>query len=181
MLTARLFKMPTDLLSYAVKLAEDGLFLEFGVATGTSINHIAKEAGSRTVYGFDLFKGLPEHWRHGYGTGQFSQQIPVVQNNVELIVGLFADTLPQFLETHGQPAALIHIDCDLYSSTKTIFDRLTNRIIPGTVIIFDEFWNYPGWKHHEYQAFMEFVSERGTDFRYDALVSGSQQVCVVIE
>ena len=28
-----------------------------------------------------------------------------------------------------------------------------------TIIVFDEFYNYPGWKHHEYKAFTEFLGE----------------------
>jgi len=41
----------------------------------------------------------------------------------------------------------IHIDCDLYSST--IFDLWGNKIVEGTILVFDEYFNYPGWLHGE--------------------------------
>src|SRR5688500_9011159 len=41
MLTAKVFKTDLEGLSHAVTLATSGLFLEFGVATGRTINHIA--------------------------------------------------------------------------------------------------------------------------------------------
>jgi hypothetical protein len=56
------------------------------------------------------------------------------------------------------PIALLHIDCDLYSSTKTIFELLSDRIVPGTVIVFDELVNYPAFKKHEVLAFYEFLA-----------------------
>jgi Macrocin-O-methyltransferase (TylF) len=60
------------------------------------------------------------------------------QPNVEVIVGLFADALPPFLAQHEGNAALIHIDCDLYSSTNTVLELLAPRITAGTMIALDE-------------------------------------------
>ena len=70
-----------------------------------------------------------------------------------MIKGLFDDTLPSFAKTHTQPVSFLHVDCDLYSSTKAIFDILGDQIVEGTVIVFDEYFNYPGWQHHEFKAF----------------------------
>ena len=36
-----------------------------------------------------------------------------------------------------------------------------SRIIAGTVIVFDEYWNYPGWRQHEHLAFEEFKAKTG--------------------
>src|SRR6185312_6095321 len=101
--------------------------------------------------------------------------------NVELVVGLFDDTLPAFASEHPGPVALLHVDCDLYQSTVTIFRELESRIGPGTVILFDEYWNYPGWREHEHRAFQEFIGRTNLRYRYAALVPNRQQVCVVIE
>ena len=60
----------------------------------------------------------------------------------------------------------IHIDCDLYSSTKTIFDLLKERIKPGCVLVFDEYFNHPSWEEDEYKAFMEFIAETGLKYEY---------------
>jgi hypothetical protein len=34
----------------------------------------------------------------------------------------------------------------------------------GTVIIFDEFYNYPGWRNHEFKAFNELIEARHFGF-----------------
>jgi hypothetical protein len=60
------------------------------------------------------------------------------------------------------------VDCDLYSSTKTIFDLLGHLIYSGTIIIFDELIGYRFWRRHEYKAWMEFVKQAGIAFHYIA-------------
>ena len=74
--------------------------------------------------------------------------------------------------------AFIHIDCDLYSSTKTIFELLGERICPGTVILFDEYFNFHNWQKHEYKAFQEFVKEHNVTYEY--LGYARQQVSLKI-
>jgi hypothetical protein len=32
-----------------------------------------------------------------------------------------------------------------------------NRLASGSVIVFDEYFNYPGWKVHEFKAFQDDV------------------------
>ncbi len=164
------------------KVALDGLICEFGVASGVSINYIAKKVYPKTVYGFDSFQGLPETWRDGFPVGHFKMDnIPTVRNNVKLIVGLFHETLPKFLKETDLPFAFIHIDCDLYSSTKTIFDLAYDRIIPGTVIVFDEYFNYPGWEEGEYKAFQEFIRKSGLSYDYITFNRLHQQVAIIIK
>lgn len=158
----------------------EGLILEFGVASGRTINHLAQAAPDAEIFGFDWFRGLPEGWRTGFPKGAFDQKIPSVRQNVTLINGLFQDTLPTFIAEHPDVIALLHVDCDLYSSTKTVFDHVSNRIVPGTVIVFDEFFNYPGWRQHEYRAFIEFLKNSGLKSEYLGFVARHQQVCLRI-
>ena len=181
MITATAFNSGSDLLVHALRLVNrDGLFLEFGVATGDTISLIA-ELSQTQVFGFDSFEGLPEPWRTGFPKGPFSGEVPEVPPNVSIVKGWFSETLPKFIQEHNEPVAFLHVDCDLYSSTKCIFDLLNSRIGPGCVIVFDEYFNYPGWQQHEHKAFMEFVERRQFRFRYDAFVPNYQQACVVIE
>lgn len=165
-----------------IKLSHsDGVVLEFGVYKGESINYIAKKLYNYDVYGFDSFEGLPEFWRDGFDKGTFKlKTLPPVEKNVKLIVGLFEDTLPKFLETEKRNVAYLHIDCDLYSSTKTIFKYLKDRIVSGTVIVFDEFFNYPGWQNGEFKAFMEFVHEEKKYFKYLTYNRKGEQLAVQI-
>lgn len=180
MLTATAFDTDLSLLSHAMSLVpREGLILEFGVASGRTIRHLASHTG-RSIHGFDSFEGLPETWRTGFAKGAFRQSLPPVPGNVSLHKGLFTETLPAFLAaTHGF-VDLLHVDCDLYSSTAFLLDALGDRIRAGTVIVFDEYLNYPGWRMHEHRAFREFVAKTGHSYRYDSFVPGHQQVCVVI-
>jgi len=70
--------------------------------------------------------------------------------------------------------------CDLYSSTKTIFERLEARIQPGSVIVFDEYFNYAGWQQHEYKAFADLVQKTGWSFEYLGYCRYGSQVAVRI-
>jgi hypothetical protein len=141
---------------------------------------LAEGLSGKTVFGFDSFEGLPENWRSGFGKGHFAHSKPDVPANVHLIKGWFSESLPPFLAVHGGSVALLHVDCDLYSSTSTILGLLADRIVSGTVIVFDEYWNYPGWRELEHRAFQEFL-ESGHSCKYEAFVPRHQQVCVIIQ
>jgi hypothetical protein len=177
---ARAISSDLELLRHAVLEApSEGLILEFGVASGRTIRHLAGLT-SRTIHGFDSFEGLPEAWRPGFEKGAFAQPLPTVPNNVVLHKGWFSETLPKFLEQHSDSVALLHIDCDLYSSTSLVLKYLKERVRSGTVIVFDEYFNYPGWRQHEHKAFEEMIKDSDLTFRFDAFVPSHQQVCVII-
>ena len=145
------------------------LWLEFGVASGDTINYISKFTNDK-VYGFDSFEGLPEKWRDGYDKGYFTRNgnLPRVNSNVELIVGWFNETLLNFIQTHNKRVSFIHIDADLYSSTKCIFDVLKDYIDNECIIVFDELVNYPGFDQDngELKAFYEFITENKVDYEW---------------
>ncbi|HEY2205838.1 MAG TPA: class I SAM-dependent methyltransferase [Pseudonocardia sp.] len=180
MATARSFPNPIATLEYALTLVGgEGMALEFGVFTGTTLKVIASACPEREVYGFDSFDGLPEDWRLGFTAGAFHAEPPEVPG-AELVVGLFSDTLPGFLREHPGPVALLHLDADLYSSTRTVLDLVGPRLRPGSVVVFDEYFNYPGWAEHEHRAWREFVDSSGVDFRYEAYTFDNEQVVVRI-
>jgi Tfp pilus assembly protein PilF/predicted O-methyltransferase YrrM len=170
------------LMSLAIsQLSVEGLILEFGVYTGGSIIYIAERLKNHKIYGFDSFQGLPEDWGVTAKKGQFAvDKLPALKENIELVVGWFDETLPTFVKQRSGPISLLHIDCDLYSSTKTIFDNLNDWIVPGTVIVFDEYFNYPGWELHEFKALQEFREANRVSYEYLGLVPTGQQVAVRI-
>jgi len=170
-----------DVLSYASrKVTLDGLFLEFGVRTGKTINHIAREHPGEPIFGFDSFEGLPVEWSGWIqDEGIFAtDERPDVRANVELVVGLFDQTLPRFVSEHPSIVAFAHIDSDIYSSAKTVLNTLAPQIRPGTVIVFNEYFNYPNWQQHEFKAFQEFCGRYAVD--YDYLCWGQFEVAVRI-
>src|SRR6202795_4050124 len=118
------FENQRELIEYALRETKvDGHYLEFGVFTGGTIRFMAGRIGSRTIHGFDSFEGLPEAWS-GFNPGgkafNFGGRLPRVQNNVALHRGYFETSLPKWLDDYPGPVAFIHLDCDLYSSTRTI-------------------------------------------------------------
>ena len=165
------------------------LWLEFGVASGNTINYISKFTND-IVYGFDSFEGLPEKWRDGFDKGIFNQNgiLPQVNSNVELIVGWFNETLVNFIQTHNKKVSFIHMDADLYSSTKYIFDVLKDYIDNDCIIVFDELVNYPGFDGDtgELKAFYEFITENNVDYEWIGMngglieVGGHENVALVI-
>ena len=50
--------------------------------------------------------------------------------------------------------------------------------MPGSVLVFDEFFNYPGWQQHEYRAWTEFVARTAVAFEYLAYTADNEQVVV---
>ncbi len=157
-----------------------GLYLEFGVYKGGTIGFIANQAGaSRIVHGFDSFRGLQEAWSGDSFSFDLGGHLPKVPGNVLLHAGFFADTLPGWLEQNPGPAAFIHIDSDLYEPARCVFEHLEDRIVPGTIIVFDEYFNYPNWQAHEFRAFAELVERRG--IRYEYLSYARFQVAVKIQ
>jgi hypothetical protein len=99
MSAARQFGHPHETLEYGLSLAPTGgLALEFGVYSGTTLKLISAARGGAQVYGFDSFDGLPEHWQHGFPAGSFQADSPPDMPGAELVVGLFEDTLPGFLD-----------------------------------------------------------------------------------
>lgn len=156
-----------NLISHCLnQVSEEGLLLEFGVFEGKSINYSAQQLPSRHFYGFDSFEGLQESWIFSRPGAFQMEALPKVRDNVTLVKGFFDTSLPPFLDEHDGPCAFIHVDSDLYSSCVTIFELLKQRIVPGTIILFDEFYNYPGWKEGEYKAFNEFVTASGVEYEY---------------
>ena len=170
-----------ETLEFALGHAQvEGLVLEFGVRFGNSIDFTAQHAPG-LVHGFDSFQGLPEDWE-GLQSGAYTTggKMPDVAPNVRLHAGWFDNTLPQFAAEHPGPVRFMNVDCDLYSSTKTIFEHLADRIVPGTVIVFDEYFMNPHWREDEYKAFQEAVRENSWRYEYIAFNLFSKQAAVRI-
>jgi hypothetical protein len=152
-------------------MALKGHILDLGVYKGSSTRSLAKIFPTETVHGFDSFEGLPGDWAHVLkGTfGDMKGILPDMPENVKLYKGWFDDTLPLWFEGHkDRPISLLRVDCDIYSSTKTIFDVLGSLVKSGTCIVFDELIGYRGFKDHEHKAFEEFRARSGIEFEYVA-------------
>jgi hypothetical protein len=162
-----------ELWRYALTLVADPLFpwCEFGVGEGESLDWflLNKPAGNR-MFGFDTFEGIPEPWL-GHPVGHWkSEPYRANRPDLEIVRAPFEVSLGE-ARVRSQLArgvGLMHVDCDLYSSTQTVLEGTREFIRPGTVLVFDEFYGYGGWQQCEAGAFREFVEAERVSFEYVA-------------
>lgn len=139
---------------------------------------------SRRVVAFDSFEGLPggdnhPRWKAGmfrvnhsyHPICQVGERVtPDVIRRLfaeyqlpapEIEVGLFSQTLPQVIPAKYESAAVIHIDCDLYQSTKSVLEGMEPIFQEGTILLFDDWFNFKGNKNKgEQKAFWEFSANQ---------------------
>ncbi len=161
--------------------APEGLTIECGVYFGRSLRSIAAHSPGR-VHGFDSFQGLPEAWNANEGPGAYSTagRLPRMPANVSLHAGWFEDTLPPFFAANAGPIRLLHIDCDLYSSTRTVLEHAGPRLVAGSIVVFDDLLGYPGFEQHELRAFVEWAAERSIGWEVVAAALLGREVAIRI-
>ena len=157
-------------------------YLEFGVFKGTSIKLFSSMIKSNKIYGFDGFEGLKEDW-FGYqnqkGHNNLKGVAPVVPRNVILVKGWVQNTLPIFIEKNKNlKINFVHMDLDTYESTKFTLQQIKPYLIDKAVILFDEFYNFPGWKVGEYKALKEEFSDN--EYKYLSFGLRGCQVAIQI-
>ena len=136
---------------------------------------------NESIYGFDSFTGLKEDWQGwSFAKGHFNLNgnLPPVAPNVRLVKGWFDESLPGFRAEHRDDFSFVHIDCDTYEATASVLRQTEDRIVPGSVVMFDEYFGYRGWRMGEYKAWQEFVARRG--LRYDYRAFTDQSVVVTV-
>jgi glycosyltransferase involved in cell wall biosynthesis/ubiquinone/menaquinone biosynthesis C-methylase UbiE len=166
-----------------------GNFVECGVAAGGSSALLAAVIARhskrpRKLFAFDTFEGMPEPSpvdshagksaeETGWGTGTCSAPLDSlgdvslklgVENLVEPIKGLFADTLPANRSRIGQ-IALIHLDADWYRSTLEILNNLFDAVSPGAPLQVDDYGVWDGCT----RALVEFQHERRLNFQLNQI------------
>jgi hypothetical protein len=160
----------------------EGLICELGVGCGDTMVEIAEMIDPRMIYGFDSFEGLPEDWvvasrdwTSGLRKGDFGPSPdaryrivdpPKSERNMEIVAGWFNESIPRFLAAHPGPAAFLHLDAAIYSATVTALDAFADRMIVGTILQFDEFYNFVGFEEHEHKAWYEFIERTGFSFEF---------------
>lgn len=161
-------RSPKKLLELSLSsVCKDGLMLEFGVFQGASINFIGKRFPNKTIHGFDSFEGLPEAWvSNPVGAFSLNGVMPRVRENVILHKGWFSDTIPGWKKHHPGEIAFMHVDCDIGSATQTIFDELGSQVGPGTVLLFDDYFNFPNWQQDGHGVLTQFVKDKGLKLDY---------------
>ena len=179
-------KSDAEIMRYASdQVRIDGLYVELGTGTARSTNFLAALNPSKMIYTFDSFLGLPGDWDRGnivIPGKLFAQpegkELPPFLLNVAVKQGWFKDTLPQFVSVQDEPIAFLHVDCDIYESTAEGFEFFGPKMTEGTVLLFDELYNYPNYRNHEYKAFREFLEKYSFSPEYLAFNCFHEQVAV---
>lgn len=157
-----------------------GDVLELGVYKGASLirfasfRHALESEKSRRILGFDAFgkfplnqhnlesdKGFIEKFETAGGEGIIKSDLEKVLaakgfGNVDLVEGDIFDTLPIFLkENPSSRFSLIHFDLDVYAPTKFALELLWDKLVPGGLLVFDDFGAVEG----ETVAVEEFLAD----------------------
>jgi hypothetical protein len=154
-------------------------YLEFGVHKGISINYFSKYV--EKIHGFDSFRGLSEDWLGFYrsqGAYNLNGKAPFLKKNVEIHIGLVQETLDPFLNLQNPQIGFVHMDLDTYPSTKFVLERLKPFLLKNSIILFDQLYNYSGWKNGELKALEEVFEV--DDYEYLAFSKDGKRVCVKI-
>ena len=134
-----------------------GDYLEFGVYRGLSFFSAYQLAQQHKLnqmkfFAFDSFQGLPMSEGQAFQKGEFNgskklfiklmKESGVDMSRTVIVEGQYSDSLNRFVKDDFglKKAAVIHVDCDLYSSTKVVLNFIEDLIQSGTILIFDD-WN----------------------------------------
>lgn len=150
---------------------EAPLYLEFGVYRGESMRWWSEHLRGPDAHlvGFDSFEGLPTTWRPGFESGRFGTGGPpqIDDPRVAFVTGWFDDTLPRFTPpAHDQ--LIVNVDCDLYSSARTVLTWAAPHLVAGSLLYFDELAD----RDHELRALHELLDGSGIALRPLAMGGG---------
>ena len=139
-----------------------GNYLEFGVFGGNTFQHVFHYAQKRKLfdmhfYAFDSFQGFSKPIGNDdvgiikqsgrtCSEKQFIDNMSkdyVDLNKVTVVPGWFSDVLTEETKNNiklKNKSSLVFIDCDLYEPTIDSLNFITDLVVDGTVLIFDNFF-----------------------------------------
>lgn len=183
----RTIELPGSVIEFGVYNGSTFFFLARLIEIFNGAQSEKYASTSHHLYGFDTFEGilrLSEHDKSASGSsvsvnkaGGFAQDWEIFKKDfdrfisstpigqrIHLIKGDVCDTFPAFLkEEPGVRFRLVLLDVDLFEPTKVVLDRIMDRMVPGGIIIFDEygFSEWPG----ESVAVDPFIKKYGLKLR----------------
>lgn len=154
-----------------------GCVAELGVYRGGALWLLAQRHPDREVHGYDTFTGIPPQLHDPaldwHKPGEFSASVEEVSAflsdcpNVELHPGLFPETAVDV------QYALVHLDADLYESTRAGLEYFWPRLSKGGALVLDDFdWSFC---RGVMKAVAEFLADKPDVERREA---GNQLVMV---
>jgi O-methyltransferase len=154
-------------------------YFEFGCHSGRTFSAAINAAkylklNNCKFFAFDSFQGLPQTNEIEDGifkTGEFStsreefiniikKKTKFIENDINIIEGFYETSLTTDLQSKMPKIGMLHIDVDLYSSTKDILKFAKPLLVNGSVVLFDDWYCFkPDIKNSygEQKAVNEFL------------------------
>jgi len=171
----------------------DGYYFEFGCHKARTMRLAWDTFHSLynwTYVAFDSFEGLPEMdaadsmpiWKKGDLKTSETDFVNLVtqhgmpRERLKTVKGFYNESLTPALrdELLPQKAAVVYIDCDLYSSTITALNFAKDFLQTGTVLVFDDWFCFYGDPAKgERRAFAEF-RERNPELIFEDYIQTNE-------
>jgi hypothetical protein len=138
-----------------------GDIAEVGVFWGGTARVICEAKGDRLLHLFDTFEGLPEPDKidSAFKRGEYACSLESVQEylagfpGVKFYKGLFPATVEP---AKDRRFSFVHLDVDLYESTRGALEFFYPRMGPGAIILSHDYVVFPGVR----AAFDEFFHDK---------------------
>tara|TARA_B100000965_G_C19574232_1_gene750566 strand:- start:1325 stop:2098 length:774 start_codon:yes stop_codon:yes gene_type:complete len=161
-------------------------YFEFGCHSGRTFIAAVNasnflKAKNIDFYAFDSFKGLPSTnskidgiFKSGTFNTSLNKFNRIVKSKTRtklkkenIIEGFYENSLTKELQIKMPKIGIAHIDVDLYSSTVKVLEFITPLLVPGSVILFDDWYCFPASSDMgERKAFNEFL-EKNINFKVE--------------
>lgn len=156
-------------------------FFEFGCHSGRTFSAAVNASrylrmSNAQFYAFDSFEGLPEtneaddgYFRTGSFCTSRADFVRIVKEktglklpDANIVQGFYCDSLTAELQARLPKVGVVHIDVDLYSSTMDVLAFLKPLLVPGSLLVFDDWYCFPGGSlQGERKALSEFLQTNG--------------------
>lgn len=143
------------------EVVECGVYKAASLIRFLSFRELLEAPDSRKVIAFDAFGRFPavadsldrafiQRFELAGGDGISVPELERVLTkksfrNTELVPGDINQSVPAYAEAHPElRIALLHVDVDVYEPTVTILDSLFDRMVPGGLLVFDDYGKVAG-------------------------------------
>lgn len=167
-----------EVLANQAKIASriEGDFAEVGVYMGRSAEIIKQNAPNKRLHLFDTFTGLPdmvlpEDEKHYLKPGDMAVDFKAVKDylkkydNIFINRGIFTGK-----EAKDNRFAFVHIDVDIYHSTKTVIEFFYQRMNKDGIMLIHDYPIHSGVR----RAIDEFLKDK----QVNLVQSGSRQLII---
>jgi len=162
-------KEKLDDLKRLASLVPNKPFVELGVYKGGSALLLSKCKGKRKLFLADSFEGMPVAGVNDVGKNgqkvkagdtkcglEGVQELLKDEKNVVYIKGWIEDS-EEYFSQFPEKISLLHVDVDYEQPYRDILKHLYSRVVPGGIIIFDDYGYFVGAR----MAVDDFIKKTG--------------------